>query len=68
MSVSVLSPAQFKGKRSLRRDPTSDRRKARFSGSAGPKTMKLARGRGLPSAPTRHGHNENAVQTAPKAR
>lgn len=57
MSVSVLSDAQF-GRRRIRTDPQSDRRKTRFGGASGSKTMRVDRGAGLKPPQTIHMHRK----------
>lgn len=57
MSVSVLSDAQF-SRRKIKTDPQSDRRKAKFGGSAGSKTMRVDRGSGLGPPPRIHPHRK----------
>jgi hypothetical protein len=68
MSASVLSPGQFKGTRQRRKDPTSDRRKNKFGGAKGPKTMKVEAGTGLPPTPTKHPHSPKAVKSTKRAK
>jgi len=63
MSASVLSQHQFKGKKQLRRDPRSDKKKPKFSGAEGPKTMSVAGGH-VPPAQSRHRHHR---KNAPKS-
>ncbi len=62
-SASVLSPSQFSGTRQKRRDPLSDKKKPKFSGAEGPKTMSIG-GAHVPPPQGRHRHHR---KNAPKS-
>lgn len=69
MSVSSLSTYQFgEGRGKVTKDPTSDTRKPVFSGAKGAKTMKVSRGKGLPTAQKVHHHREHAGARSHRAR
>lgn len=62
-SASVLSPNQFSGTRQRRKDPKSDKKKPKFSGAEGAKTMGIA-GAHVPPPQARHRHHR---KNAPKS-
>lgn len=58
MSASVISPGQFGGRKTMKKDPLSDTRKPAFGGASGAKTMRVDRGSGLPATQTKHRHRK----------
>jgi hypothetical protein len=67
MASAVLQQAQF-GRKKIKRDPLSDKRKTSFGGASGPKTMQVDRGKGLPAPQSKHLHRKHAAARSHRAK
>ena len=61
-----LHPIQFSAR--AKKDPVHDKRKPRFSGQGGSKTMAVEAGQNLPTVPKRHPHRKHAGKRTRRAR